>query len=289
MTEDKNTFRGTGKFSKDFDFQNLSEGEFCERCGWVKGIHDYAHEKACPINANATNPRSKHISSLGTPTDKESLKVGPAAADPPACTPACIPYENAFTDDMFSNANLRKVISEQSEIMIELREKNKKQDEKIIEMGEQILQKDAEIAEKRIEITMLKKMHQNDLEDFNKKFDRVEQLETMFRDDEEALEIKANEIQQLKNQLDNAFNEMDQMKNAITIKDKIIENDGHKLSAAHEQTVSSQQRAAANFARVEKAELRADILRGALNDLRVLYADQSAAYTQVISSIVDQE
>jgi len=75
MTDEKH-FKGTEKFSKDFDFQNLNEGEFCANCGWVKNLHDYARDKACPSvehigagrHIGASN--TKHISSLSAPVPK---------------------------------------------------------------------------------------------------------------------------------------------------------------------------------------------------------------------------
>ena len=62
-----------------------------------------------------------------------------------------------------------------------------------------------------------------------------------------------------------------------------------ELETSHSQYTSLSCTNEANYERAEKAELSAGILQGALNDLRILYQDQSVAYTTVLASIIDRE
>ena len=62
-----------------------------------------------------------------------------------------------------------------------------------------------------------------------------------------------------------------------------------ELEALHSQYESLSLTNEANYKRAEKAELSAGILWGALNDLRILYQDQSVAYTTLLAGIVDRK
>ena len=63
----------------------------------------------------------------------------------------------------------------------------------------------------------------------------------------------------------------------------------HKLQTAHEQTASAQKAAERNAEARDKAEARAEELRCALVDLRLLYMDLSAAYTTILGNVIDGE
>ena len=70
---------------------------------------------------------------------------------------------------------------------------------------------------------------------------------------------------------------------------KKIEKMKCELETSHSQYTSLSCTNEANYKRAQKAELSAGILWGALNDLRILYQDQSIAYTTVLASIMDKE
>ena len=70
---------------------------------------------------------------------------------------------------------------------------------------------------------------------------------------------------------------------------KKIEKMKCELETLHSQYASLSCTNEANYKRAEKAELSAEILQGALNDLRILYQDQSVAYTTVLVGIMNRE